>query len=95
MCNNAIKIHFILLIILVLCLMLSMTHYAQNYAGIIGGSLVISTSVKIHLGMMYFVICLEEKMIFMIGILTISIFDQNWDGMLVSRNIKELVKQHI
>ena len=24
-----------------LCLMLSMTHYAQNYAGIIGGSLAI------------------------------------------------------
>ena len=26
-------------IMLALCLMLSMTHYAQNYAGIIGGSL--------------------------------------------------------
>ena len=76
---------------LALCLMLSMIHYAQNYAGIIGGSLVISTS-EFHLGMMYFVSCLEEKMVFMKGILTLSIFDQNWDGMLVSRNIKELVE---
>ena len=30
-------------IMLALCLMLSMTHYPQNYAGIIGGSLLITT----------------------------------------------------
>ena len=34
MLNVAIKI-----LMLTLCLMLSMTHYAQNHAGIIGGSL--------------------------------------------------------
>ena len=31
---------------LVLCLMLSMTHYTQNYAGIIGGSLI--SAAKAH-----------------------------------------------
>ena len=33
-------------IMLALCLMLSVTHYAQNYAGIIGGSLVSYSVVK-------------------------------------------------
>ena len=41
--ERTINIYFILPyyagIMLALCLMLSMTHYAQNYAGIIGGSL--------------------------------------------------------
>ena len=36
--NIIINVFYILLIILALCLMLSMTHYAQNYTGIIGGS---------------------------------------------------------
>ena len=35
-CSNK---FYIFPIMLALCLMLSVTHYAQNYAGIIGGSL--------------------------------------------------------
>ena len=46
--NIAIYVLYMFPIMLVLCVMLSMTHYAQNYAGIIGGSLlkiiVISTN---------------------------------------------------
>ena len=38
--NVAINEFYIFPIMLALCLMLSVTHYAQNYAGIIGGSLV-------------------------------------------------------
>ena len=34
----AINVVYIFPIVLALCLMLSMTHYAQNYAGIIGGA---------------------------------------------------------
>ena len=34
-----INVFYIFPIMLTLCLMLSVTHYAQNYAGIIGGSL--------------------------------------------------------
>ena len=37
--NIAISVLYIFPIMLTLCLMLSMTHYAQNYAGIIGKSL--------------------------------------------------------
>ena len=37
--NIVINVFYILPVILALCLMLSVTHYAQNYAGIIGGSL--------------------------------------------------------
>ena len=41
---------FLFLIMLALCLMLSVTHYAQNYAGIIGGSLkVITVEVNVHI----------------------------------------------
>ena len=36
----AINVFYIFPIILALCLILSLTHYAQNYAGIISGSLV-------------------------------------------------------
>ena len=36
----AINVFYIFPFILALCLILSLTHYAQNYAGIIGGSLV-------------------------------------------------------
>ena len=36
--NIVINVLYIFLIMLALCLMLSMTHYAQNYAGKIGGS---------------------------------------------------------
>ena len=39
--NIAINVFYIFPIMLALCLMLSMTHYAQNYAGIIGGSLTV------------------------------------------------------
>ena len=35
-------------IMLTLCLMLSMTYYAQNYAGIIGGSLIITQTNKMY-----------------------------------------------
>ena len=40
--NIAINVFYIILfpIILALCLIISLTHYAQNYVGIIGGSLV-------------------------------------------------------
>ena len=37
--NIAINEFYIFPIMLALCLMLSVTYYAQNYAGIIGGSL--------------------------------------------------------
>ena len=37
--NIAINAFYTLPIMLALCLMVSLTHYAQNYAGIIGGSL--------------------------------------------------------
>ena len=37
--NISINEFYIFPIMLALCLMLSVTHYAQNYAGIIGGSL--------------------------------------------------------
>ena len=43
MLNIAINIYFTLPIMLALSLMLSMTYYAQNYAGIIGGSLAMYT----------------------------------------------------
>ena len=36
--NIAINVFHILSTILALCLMVSMIHYAQNYAGIIGGT---------------------------------------------------------
>ena len=41
--NIAINVFYIFPIILALYLMLSMIHYAQNYAGIIGGSLMAIT----------------------------------------------------
>ena len=40
--NIAINVFYIFPIMLELCLMLSMTHYAQKYVGIIGGSLPIA-----------------------------------------------------
>ena len=45
--NITINLFYILPIMLALCLMLSLTHYAQNYAGIIGASLptIVPTSV--------------------------------------------------
>ena len=43
MLNIAIKLILQYPIILALCLMLSVTYYAQNYDGIIGGSLLITT----------------------------------------------------
>ena len=43
--NIAISVLHMFPSMLALCLMLSMTHYAQNYAGIIGGSLPISNSI--------------------------------------------------
>ena len=40
--NIVINVLYIFAIMLALCLMLSITHHAQNHAGIIGGSLVIA-----------------------------------------------------
>ena len=47
MLNITINIYFALPYFLELCLMLPMTRYAQNYAGIIGGSLLLSVTLEI------------------------------------------------
>ena len=43
--NIAFNVFYIHPIMLALCLMLLLTHYAQNYAGMIGGSLLITSTV--------------------------------------------------
>ena len=43
----AINIFYIFPIMLALCLILSMTHYAQNYADIIGGFLLLGNSAHV------------------------------------------------
>ena len=46
--NIAVNVLYILPIMLALYLMFSMTHYAQNYAGIVGGSLHIIHFTLLH-----------------------------------------------
>ena len=55
--NIAIYVFYILSVMLALCLILSMTHYAQNYTGIIDGFLVTGLGLDIRISTWFLFLC--------------------------------------